>query len=68
LVRDIATQQGLPFLDLRPFLTTAEGWPTPNTRLPEDGHLTASGNQLVASAVAKFLRDRDLLRTQAAPN
>jgi len=64
-MREVALEHDIPFLDLRPVLTTPDGFPVRDTRLLRDGHLTERGHRLVAHAMASFVRERNLLREPA---
>jgi lysophospholipase L1-like esterase len=58
---DVARSLGLPYLDLRPDLSAADGRAIPGDRLPQDGHLSPAGAERAARAIARFLAQGNLL-------
>lgn len=62
IIREAASSSRLPFLDLRPALSGPDGRAFPGDRIPVDGHLTAQGSRRAATAIARFVREQNLMR------
>lgn len=61
ILRELAAEMGDAFVDATPALTDDRTQAKQGTRLPNDGHLTADGAQLVADTIASQLRAHGLL-------
>ena len=59
LMRDFCAAEGIAFLDLTTVLQTKLGAGY-NTYFPDDSHWNATGHEVAAGAIAKFIRERGL--------
>jgi hypothetical protein len=60
--RQIAADEGLPFLDGTSAMVDERGHSVPGARLAYDGHLAEIGHRRLADIVAQFIQERQLLQ------
>lgn len=63
LVRDIAQEHDVPFLDLQ-YVFTEKASTMPDLHIPDDGHWSIAGHQLVAETMFTWLKETCLVPCQ----